>query len=65
MYKCPYCGKELKEVGIVQLSIKKIVIAIAVGLGVAMIASSYLSPLGAAGGSILGLLITFLILGRS
>lgn len=64
MYKCPYCGKELKEVNVVQLSAKKIAIAIVAGLGVAMIASSYLSPIGVAGGSILGLLVTLLILGR-
>lgn len=64
MYKCPYCGKELKEVNVVQLSVKKIAIAIVAGLGVAMIASSYLSPIGVAGGSILGLLVTLLILGR-
>jgi hypothetical protein len=64
VYKCPYCGKELKEVNVVQLSAKKIAIAIVAGLGVAMIASSYLSPIGVAGGSILGLLVTLLILGR-
>jgi hypothetical protein len=64
VYKCPYCGKELKEVNVVQLSVKKIAIAIVAGLGVAMIASSYLSPIGVAGGSILGLLVTLLILGR-
>lgn len=64
MYKCPYCGKEIKEVNIVQLSIKRVIVSIVVGLGVAMIASAYFSPIGSAGAAILGLLITFLILGR-
>ena len=64
MYKCPHCGKEIKEVNIVQLSIKRVIVSIVVGLGVAMIASAYFSPIGSAGAAILGLLITFLILGR-
>jgi len=64
MYKCPYCGKEIKEVNVVQLSIKKIVISVIVGLSIAMVASAYFSPIGSAGAAILGLLITFLIIGR-
>jgi len=64
MYKCPHCGKEVKEVNVVELSVKRIIISIAAGLGVAMVASAYFSPIGSAGAAVLGLLITFLILGR-
>jgi len=64
MYKCPHCGKEIKEVNVVELGIKRIIISIVAGLSVAMVASAYFSPIGSAGAAVLGLLITFLILGR-
>jgi len=64
MYKCPYCDKELKEVNTLELSVKKVIFSLLAGLSVGAIASSFFSPLGTAGGSVLGLLITFLFLGR-
>jgi hypothetical protein len=64
MYKCPHCGREIKEVSSIELSARRILFSISLGIGVGLLVVSYISPQAAAGGAILGALIAFLLIGR-
>jgi len=67
VYKCPYCGHELKEVSIIELSAKQLLVSAGIGFGIGMILmpiAPKIGLLGTLGAFILAFTLTFILLKR-
>jgi len=64
MYTCPHCGKEIKEVSVVELNAKQMIASAGLGLGVGLFAWQFVTPVGAFGGFLVAAIITLLFLKR-
>jgi len=64
MYKCPHCGKFIKEVNVVELSVRQLVVSAGLGFGIGLFVYPLVGEVSAAGGFIVASLLTFLLLRR-
>lgn len=64
MYKCPHCGKGIKEVNVVTLSGKQILLSAALGFGIGLFVYPLFGQVSAVGGLVCAFVITFLFLRR-
>ncbi len=63
-YKCPHCGKQIKEVSIIDLNAKQMVLSAVLGFGVGLFIWPLFGQISAIGGLVVAFLITFLFLRR-
>jgi len=66
-YKCPHCGVPIKEVSVVELNLKQLLISAGMGFGVGMIVFPIvprIGLLGTLGAFILAFVTTFVLLKR-
>jgi len=64
-YHCPHCGKEIKEVSVIELTRRRVLVCSGLGVGCGLLIYPLLSTsrlVGAVGAFILGFLVTFLVL---
>jgi len=64
MYKCPHCGKDVKEVNVVELNIKQLVVSAGLGIGFGLLTFPHLGSLGTFGAFIIASMLTFILLRR-
>lgn len=63
-YKCPHCGKEIKEVSVIEMTWKKIGISAGLGIGCGLLVFPLMPEsafIGAIGAFIIGFTIVFLV----
>lgn len=63
-YTCPHCGNDIREVSVVELNAKQIVVSALLGFGVGLFVWPLFGQLSAFGGFVVAFLITFLFLRR-
>lgn len=64
MFKCPHCGKDIKEVNVVDLNFKQILVSAGLGIGFGLITFPYLGAIGTFGAFIVSSMLTFILLRR-
>ena len=61
-YKCPHCGKEIKEVSVVEFVWRKLLLSMGLGAGCGLLVYPLMPGFyGAIGAFIIGFIIVFLV----
>ena len=64
-YYCPHCGKEIKEVNVIELTWRKVLLSVGLGVGSGLLTYPLLREsrlLGAVGAFVFASLVAFLVL---
>ena len=63
-YKCPYCGHEIKEIGVIELTWKRVLVSAGLGIGCGLLIFPLVGTdaiVSAVGAFIVAFLVTFLV----
>lgn len=66
-YKCPHCGEVIKEVSVIELNAKQLIISAGMGFGVGMVVmpiAPRIGILGTLGAFIVAFILTLVLLRR-
>ena len=64
IYKCPYCGEEIGEVSVVELTKRRVLTSAGLGIGCGLLMYPLVpgnTLVGAVGAFIIGFIVTFLV----
>ena len=64
-YRCPYCGREIKEVAVIELTKRRVLTSVGMGIGCGLIMYPLVpgsTLVGAVGAFIVGFIIVFLMM---